>query len=251
MIKASVYIICQDEEKHIARVLESVKDFNEIIIVDSGSTDKTLEIAKRYNVAIFHKNFLGYSAQKEYAKNLCSNEWVLNLDADEELSDNLKDDIIETINENKCQALEIKIVDFRLKPWQIKAIKQISRVRFFKKEFGVYPEKLVHESIKINGKILQVKGFIKHYGTDSISKKLEKTNTYSTLRANEKFNKGKKSSFLKLTFIFPVMFFKSYFIRRNFLNGRIGFIDAINNAFYAFLKEAKLYELYLKEKSQI
>ena len=80
MIKASVYIICQDEEKHIARVLESVKDFNEIIIVDSGSTDKTLEIAKRYNVAIFHQNFLGYSAQKEYAKNLCSNEWVLNLE---------------------------------------------------------------------------------------------------------------------------------------------------------------------------
>ncbi|MBD3830925.1 MAG: glycosyltransferase family 2 protein, partial [Arcobacter sp.] len=84
-IKASAYIICQNEEKHIQRVLESVKDFDEIIIVDSGSTDKTLEIAKEYTDKIYHQEWLGYSGQKEYAKNLCTNEWVLNLDADEEL----------------------------------------------------------------------------------------------------------------------------------------------------------------------
>lgn len=248
MIKASVYIITLNEEKYIKKALESVKDFDEIVIVDSGSIDKTIEIARCYTQNIIYHKFIDYASQKEFAKNLCKNEWVLNLDADEELDFDLKNEIIKTINEDNIQGLDIKIADFRLKPWQIKTIKQISRVRFFKKEFGYYPPKLVHESIKIDGKITKAKGFIKHYGTDSIAKKLEKSNTYSTLRAKEKFDKGKKSSFLKLIFIFPAMFIKSYFIRRNFLNAQTGFIDAINNAYYAFLKEAKLYELYLKEK---
>ena len=83
MIKASVYIICKNEEKHIKRVLESVKDFDEIVVVDSGSIDNTLNIAKEYTNKIFHQDWLGFAKQKEYAKNLCQNEWVLNLDADE------------------------------------------------------------------------------------------------------------------------------------------------------------------------
>ena len=94
MIKASVYIICKNEEKHIKRVLESIKDFNEIIIVDSGSNDNTLEIAKNYTKNIYHQDWIGFAKQKEYARSLCSNEWVLNLDADEELTNELKNEII-------------------------------------------------------------------------------------------------------------------------------------------------------------
>lgn len=247
MIKASVYIITLNEEMHIKRVLESVKDFNEIIIVDSGSVDETLNIAKKYTQNIKYNKFIDYSTQKEFAKNLCTNEWVLNLDADEELTKELKDEIIKTINEDKVVGLEIKIVDYKLKLWQTKMIKQISRVRFFKKEFGFYPPKLVHESAQINGKIIKAKGFIRHYGVDGISQKLHKSDIYSTLRAKEKYKKGKHSSLLKLIFLMPIVFFKSYFIRRNFLNGKIGFINAVNNAYYAFLKEAKLYELEQKE----
>lgn len=248
MINASVYIITLNEEEHIKKCLESVKDFAEIIIVDSGSSDKTLEIVKNYTDKITYKEFKDYSDQKEFAKNLCSNEWVLNLDADEELSDELKSEIQDIICSDSVDALEVDIADFRLKAWQIKWIKQISRVRFFKKSLGSYPPKLVHESVKVNGKIKKAKGVIKHYGMDSLSTKLYKTNTYSTLRAKEKFQKGKKTSLIKLVFVFPAMFLKSYIIRRNFLNGKTGFIDATNNAYYAFLKEAKLYELEINLK---
>ena len=101
MIKASVYIICKNEEKHIKRVLESVKDFEEIVIVDSGSSDNTLEIAKTYTNKIFHQDWLGFAKQKEFAKNLCSKDWVLNLDADEQITEQLKKEIIEIIEENK------------------------------------------------------------------------------------------------------------------------------------------------------
>ena len=93
MIKASVYIICKNEEKHIKKSSRNIKDFDEIVVVDSGSTDNTLNIAKEYTNKIFHQDWLGFLlSKKEYAKNLCQNEWVLNLDADEQLTEELKRD---------------------------------------------------------------------------------------------------------------------------------------------------------------
>lgn len=248
MIKASVYIICKNEEKHIKRVLESVKDFTEIVIVDSGSIDKTLDIAKEFTSKIFYKEWLGFAAQKEYARSLCTNEWVLNLDADEELTSQLKDEIIQTIDENKIDGLNIKISSQYLGKFNNEKSKFNRRVRFFRKDAGHYPEKLVHESITINGKVKNANGFIYDYGTIDLKTHLSKINDYSSLRAEEKFNKNKKASLVKLLLVFPLSFFKSFFIKRGFLNGTRGFIAAINNSFYAFLKEAKLYELNINKK---
>lgn len=243
MIKASVYIICKNEEKHIKRVLESVKDFDEIIVVDSGSLDSTLEIAKNYTDKIYFHEWIGFAKQKEYAKSLCSNEWVLNLDADEELTNELKKEIIDTIKENKIDGLDIKISSLYLGKFNSEKSKFNRRIRFFRKSAGYYPNKLVHESIVIKGKIAKAKGFIYDYGTLDLATHLNKINEYSSLRAQEKFDKKKRASLVKLIFVFPLSFFKSFFIKRGFLNGVRGFIAAINNAFYAFLKEAKLYEL--------
>lgn len=246
MIKASVYIICKNEEKHIKRVLESVKEFNEIIIVDSGSTDNTLEIAKNYTHTIYYQEWMGFAKQKEYARSLCTNEWVLNLDADEELTNELKNEIINTINENKIDGLNIKISSLYLGKFNSEKSKFNRRIRFFRKDLGYYPEKLVHESIIVNGKIKKAKAFIYDYGTIDLKTHLDKINAYSSLRAQEKFEKNKKSSLLKLLFVFPLAFFKSFIIKRGFLNGTRGFIAAMNNSFYAYLKEAKLYELWNK-----
>ncbi len=248
MIKASVYIICKNEEKHIKRVLESVKEFDEIIIVDSGSTDNTLEIAKNYTKNIYNQEWMGFAKQKEYARSLCTNEWVLNLDADEELTNELRNEIINTINENKIDGLNIKISSLYLGKFNSEKSKFNRRIRFFRKDLGYYPEKLVHESIIVNGKIKKAKGFIYDYGTIDLKTHLDKINAYSSLRAEEKFEKNKKSSLLKLLFVFPLAFFKSYIIKRSFLNGTRGFIAAMNNSFYAYLKEAKLYELNNKNK---
>lgn len=244
MIKASVYAIVMNEEKHIERMLKSVADFDEIIIVDSGSTDKTLEIAQKYTKNIFHQDFLGYAAQKEYAKNLCNNEWVLNLDGDEELSEPLKNEIASVITDDSTDALEVQISSIYMGKFPHKLAKNITRIRFFKKSLGEYPEKLVHESIKFGGRKRLSKNFIYDYGTDDITTQITKLNHYSSLRASEKFNKNKKFSLLKLLVVFPGAFLKSYIIRRNFLNGTRGFISALSLAFYAFLKEAKLYEKY-------
>lgn len=250
MIKASVYIICKNEEKHIKRVLESVKDFDEIVIVDSGSTDNTLNIAKEYTNKIFHQDWLGFAKQKEYAKNLCQNEWVLNLDADEQLTEELKKEIEKVIEENKIDGLDIKISSQFLGKFNSEKSKFNRRIRFFRKSVGHYPDKLVHESIVVKGKINKADGFIYDYGTMDLKTHLSKINEYSSLRADEKFVKNKKASFAKLLFVFPLSFFKSFIIKRGFLNGMRGFIAAMNNAFYAFLKEAKLYELNNKSEEK-
>jgi glycosyltransferase involved in cell wall biosynthesis len=241
-LPVSVYIICQNEEQHIRRVLKSIKEFDEVIIVDSGSMDKTLEIAKEYTDKIYHQKWLGFAAQKEYAKNLCSNEWVLNLDADEELTHELKNEIEETMKEDAVDGLDIKISSQYLNKFNHPLSKFNRRVRFFRKVKGHYPEKLVHESIVIDGKVKKANGFIYDYGTLDLKTHVTKINDYSSLRAQEKAEKGKKASLLKLVAIFPLAFFKSFVIKRGFLNGMRGFIAATNNAYYAFLKEAKLYE---------
>jgi len=241
-LPVSVYIICQNEAQHIRRVLESVKDFDEVIIVDSGSTDETLEIAKEYTDKIYHQKWLGFAGQKEYAKNLCSHKWVLNLDADEQLTSELKNEIEETIKENRIDGLDIKISSQYLGKFNHPLSKFNRRVRFFRKAKGYYPEKLVHESIAIDGKVKKANGFIYDYGTLDLETHLSKINAYSSLRAQEKAQKGKKASVLKLVSIFSLAFFKSFVLKRGFLNGMRGFIAATNNAYYAFLKEAKLYE---------
>jgi hypothetical protein len=122
------------------------------------------------------------------------------------------------------------------------------RVRFFRKSAGYYPEKLVHESIVINGKIKDADGFIYDYGTLDLKTHINKINEYSSLRVEEKFAKNKKASVIKLLLVFPLSFIKSFIIKRGFLNGFRGFIAAMNNSFYAFLKEAKLYELNKRKK---
>ena len=241
-IKASVYIITLNEEKNLPRALESVKAFDEIVVVDSGSTDRTLEIAKQYTPHVYSHEWEGFAKQKEYAKSLCTNDWVLNIDADEEVDELLLADIARTVSDNQVDALNIRISEYFLGRFGHPKARHNAKVRFFRQSKGCYSSSLVHEGVEINGHTGNAQGFIRHYGEVSLTVKVEKNNLYSSLRAQEKRLKNKKPSGLKLLFVFPAVFVKSFLFRRNFLNGWRGFIGSTINAFYAFLKEAKLYE---------
>lgn len=239
----SVYIICQNEQKHIERTLKAVQDFDEIIIVDSGSTDNTLEIAKKYTDKVFYKKWEGEGVQKAHALSLCSNEWVLNLDADEEVEEELKKELISFTQQDDYVALDIKFWEYSLGTQCSSLVRKNTHIRFFKKEFGSYKNLGVHAQISIqNGKIKQSEHCIHHFSDKFIHELVVKNNNYSTLRAEQKQNNGKKHSLLKLVFVFPLSFFKSYILRRSIFDGKKGFITSVINAFYAFLKEAKLYE---------
>lgn len=239
-IPASVYIITLNEAHNIGRALESVKHFSEIILVDSGSKDDTLKIAKRYTDMVIHQDWLGYAGQKSFAMAKCKHPWVLNIDADEELTAALENEIRKLVEQNEVDGLDIPIIDsFLGGPLHSKANR---RIRFFRKEKGHYNDVEVHESISVNGRVIPANSPLLHYSFGSLEERTNKLNHYSTLKAEEKAVKGKQSSILKLILVMPAIFLKGYLLRKGFLDGRRGFINAMMTAYYAFLKEAKLYE---------
>jgi len=251
-INASVYVICSNEEQHIGRLLESVKGFDEVILVDSGSKDGTLDIAKKFsNVHIFHQPWLGYAKQKAEGLNKCKNNWVLNLDADEVLSDELKTEIKVAIDQDNCDGLSCRLSEVFLGQSSHQFSKHADKIRFFKKAKGHYNlSALVHESISVDGKIRHADGVIYHYGLSSIETMIRKNNEYSTLAAKMKFLQKKRANTFKMIFIFFWAFWRAYFFKRFFLNGIAGFIHSMSIGFYAFLKEAKLYELEITQNSK-
>ena len=243
MINASVYVICFNEGQHIARLLDNVSEFAEVILVDSGSTDNTINIASTYpNVTIYHQSWLGYARQKDYALKKCSKDWVVNLDADEVLSSQLKNEIVQIIMNNDCDALSVKFAESFLGKTTSKFSRHAHNIRIFKRGFAQYNlEHLVHEGLIVNGHTKMAKGVIYHYGLTSIE---------STLTALDKFGVGKTLFGFKLVTSFFWAFFRAYILNRLFLTGYSGFIHSMTIGFYAFLKEAKLYELKIKSKTK-
>jgi glycosyltransferase involved in cell wall biosynthesis len=244
MIKISVVITCFNNETTIEQCLQSVSFADEIIILDSFSTDNTLEIANKYNCNIHQQPFAGFSKQKQNAIDFTSNDWVLLLDSDEFLSDVAKETLqnwqsLEII----ADAYELPRTEWVFWKWSHPWVHKNRFVRLFNKTKSKVSEDLVHESVQSTGIIEYLNAEIKHFGETSISKKLDKINKYSQLSAEQKYSNGKRVNPIKLIAYPPFYFIKQYFIRRQIFNGWAGFINASMNSYYAFLKYAKLYEI--------
>ena len=239
----SVFIITKNEEEHIEKTLKSVSLFDEVILVDSGSTDSTLDIAKRYRAKIYTHSWQGYAKQKQYAMSLCSNEWVLNLDGDEEVNPSLISAFKEIIEQDKADSVRFWrndiFINKPLSTWS----KKPNNHRLYKRSKSFFDDsRLAHESATVNGKEIFINETFDHFGYGSIETLTTKNNIYSSLKANEKFAKGKRYSNVKLITVFPLVFIKEYFFQRKIFSGKRGLILAIMGAYYAFIKEAKLFE---------
>lgn len=248
-IACSVYMITLNCGQWLADTLHSIRDFAEVVILDSGSTDDTVAIAQRFpNVRIRHQPWLGFAAQKAAALAECQQPWVLNLDGDEELSPELCAEIQQVIADDKVDGLWTPVQDIFMGQANHPYTRFNAKIRFFRRQLGHYDTSIaVHEGVQVQGTVTRARGTIWHYGEPSIDVKVAKANQYSSLKAQEKAAKHKKPKLLKLLLVMPLTFIKSYFFRRNFLNGRRGFIGSMINAFYAFMKEAKLYEATLNK----
>jgi len=243
MLKVSVFIITLNEQDHIKRALESTKLFSQVVVVDCGSTDDTIDICKQFtNVKLIHQKWLGFSKQKQFALENCSNEWAFNLDADEELTPEIIAEIKLCMASNKYSGARFPRREFFLGELTHKWTKNNRFLRFVKTRSASYNDKLVHESLQVNGEIYESNACFLHYGEQSLFIKVEKINKYALLRAKEKSSKGKKSSITKMLLAPILAFIKSYILKRNFLMGRRGLAGSAIVSFYAFLKEAMLYE---------
>jgi len=248
-IPVSVFIITQDEEKNIERVLNSVTDFQEVIVVDSGSKDKTPQLAESLGAKVFHQDWLGYAKQKQYAMQLCENDWVLNLDADEMLTTDLVKEIKSAVENIMVSGFRFQRNDQFIGKFAPALCKLPNNLRLYRKsESSFDAERQVHESADVDGREFFVRTPFLHFGYDDICTLVEKNNQYSTLRAEDKFSKHKKPSIIKLLLIFPAEFIKKYIFQRYVFFGYRGIILSVINANYAFLKEAKLFELHMRSK---
>lgn len=242
-VPISVVIITKNEEKNLPKCLESVSFAEEIIILDCGSKDKTVEIAKNFGCKVFVEPWKGYGPQKQSAVEKTSNRWVLSLDADERLPSETVTIIKEKINRPNVSAYSFKRKNFFHGKW-IKACGWWPDrvVRLFDKYSGRF-EGLVHESWVSKGKIEHLNAFIEHYPSENYFEIIQKMNIYSSISAEELYKKNKRVSIFDPFIHAFWMFIKSYFLRGGFLYGFDGFIISLLNAAGRFFKYAKLLEL--------
>jgi glycosyltransferase involved in cell wall biosynthesis len=258
----SVAIATFNEEKNIKDCLESVKDFaDEIVIVDGESKDRTVEIAKKYtDKIIITENKPMFHINKNLAIDNCSNDWILQLDADERVSTELRDEILRVINSNPDQnGFWIGRKNYFLGKFLTKGGQYPDPViRLFKKGKGKLPEKSVHEQIEINGEVGWLKNDLIHIAYPSFFSYLHRSNRYTTHDAKKMLKseiKVAKPEFLQYFLIKPlVTFFSIYFRHKGFMDGFAGFVFAAFSALhytttYIKYKEAKKHPEALLEWS--
>jgi len=250
--KISAVIITKNSERLIADVLKSIQWCDEIVIVDSGSADNTLEICKKYNCQIFHREFNGFGEQKNFAVNQASNDWILSIDADEIITDELREEIKFRLADDteKYSGYYIPInLFFFGKLLNFGGSKIKRKLRLFNKKYGNFNLNKVHESVELSfGKIGQLKNKMLHYSYASISDYFVKFNSYTDIAAEELLKKNKFKNFCAIVIRFPVEFLKRYILQLGILDGRAGFVWCLFCAFYPVVKYLKLYELKIIKK---
>jgi glycosyltransferase involved in cell wall biosynthesis len=244
----SVLILTKNEEKNIKRAIESVKDIaDEIVVLDSGSTDRTVEIAKSLGAKVFFHQWDGYPQQLNRGIGLCSEDWVLVLDADEEVSEELRNSISKAISSRTAEVYMVCRKTYYLGKFLEHTWYPEWRVRLFKKGLVRFEGDL-HEQAIFKGEAHRLRGELYHYSYESLYHQYEKTLKYARTMAESYHKKGKKFRLYNLLFNPPWSFFKVYFLQKGFLDGVRGFLVAFSSFFYTFLKYMFLLELELKEK---
>ncbi len=244
----SVVIITFNNQRTIRVVLSAVFAWaNEIVVVDSGSSDKTLEIAKEFDCSISYRKFEGFGKQKHFAVNQAKNDWVFVVDADEVVTLELKNEISYVLREPIYQGFMIpNTLVFLGKIMRFGREYKLPHLRLFNKKYGNYNDNEVHEDILFDGNIGKLSNHILHFSYADLSDVLEKTNKYSTLGAIDLKKRGKNASIFKIITKFPITFITEYLIRLNILNGFEGFIWSFLGGVGTTLKYLKLRELNKK-----
>ncbi|MDT3697191.1 MAG: glycosyltransferase family 2 protein [Ignavibacterium sp.] len=242
--KISVVIITGNEENNIRDCLQSAVWADEIIVVDSESTDNTVEIAKEFTDKVFVQKWLGYSKQKSYAISLAKNEWVVSLDADERVTKPLADEILNyDLDNTKYSAFKMKRENYFIG-------KKISgcgwgndyQLRLFRKSKTKLSERLVHEKFIVEGEVAELKNVILHYSYNNLKEGFDKINTYSSLEAEEKHRKKKVSTF-RIIFFPVVAFLQHYLFRKGIKDGKHGLMVSLMHAITKLQVQMKIWEI--------
>lgn len=245
MSELSIVIVTQNEEDRIRKCLESVKWAHEIIVVDALSRDKTIEICKHYTDKIYTRKWDGFISQKNYALSLATKDWILSLDADEVLSESLKEEIKSVLFQQPkgCNAYSMPRKTYYLGKWMLHSGWYPDRkVRLVRKGFGVWGGTEPHDRLIVDGNVCELNGDILHYSFRNISHHLKKLDYFTDVASAELIKNGKHIGIKEMLFHPAGMFFRMFFLKRGFMDGIQGFIAANISAFHVFMKYAKTWE---------
>lgn len=245
----SAVIITKNEEANLRRCLESVKWVDEIVIIDSQSTDSTLEIAKEYTAKLYSPPWRGFGPAKKEGVARASGDWILSIDADEEVTPELADEIGRVIGSDRALmgyfiSRKTKFLDRWILHcgWYPDIV-----LRLFQKQAGDFDEAMVHEKVHVKGWTGLLQSELRHYSFPSLEHYLQKSNLYTSLGAQEAFRKGDRANGFDIVIKPPVSFIKHYILKQGFRDGLEGFIISTLSAVAVLVKNAKLRELGKKK----
>ena len=244
MKKLSVTIITKNEEAHIADALASVSFADETIVVDSGSTDRTVEIAEKSATKVVFHEWPGHVAQKDYAVSLAANDWVLSIDADERVSPELAAGIREALANPTVDGFRVRRKAFYLGRW----IEHCGwypdyRIRLWNRRRGRWGGMDPHDWVEVDGAAGTIDADILHYTYDGISDHVKTIDFFTTIGARRYFEAGRRSRLWDLVLRPPLAFLAKYFVKQGFRDGAPGLVVCLLHGYYVFLKYAKLWEL--------
>ncbi|OFV93522.1 MAG: hypothetical protein A3F68_06325 [Acidobacteria bacterium RIFCSPLOWO2_12_FULL_54_10] len=246
MLQISAVIITHNEEKRIGMALETRSIADEILVVDSGSTDGTRGIVERYGARFIHHDWQGYAKQKNFAASQAKYDWILSLDADEALSPELASEIQQIKINGTGDAVGFLMP--RLARYQGRWIRHSGwypdcKLRLYDRRRGSWTGNYVHEQVTVDGPVQMLKGDLLHITCDSLEEHLRTLDRYTSLAAQESCDSGKRSVLPMLLAGPPWKFFETYILRRGFADGFPGFVISVMAGVYVFVKYTKLWEL--------
>lgn len=241
----SATVIALNEERDLPRCLESLRFADEVILIDSGSTDRTVEIAKQAGAKVIHEPWRGYGQQKNFAMSHARSKWVLNVDADEVITPELRDEILAEISsQNAAAGYAVARKTYYLGRWIKHGGWYPNYVtRLVRKDLASWTEPNVHEELKVNGETRCLLNPMLHYTFSDIADQVRTNMRYARQGALDLRSKGSPPSYLKLLAKPLGKFVETYFFKLGFLDGVAGFIISINAAHSMFLKYAYLLEM--------
>ncbi len=264
MTQISGFIIAKNEAHRIATAINSVKDIvDELIVIDSGSTDDTVAIAQNLGARVVFNEWPGYVGQKSFGESLCKHDWILNIDADEELTTKLQNEIKQKLNSPEYTTYKAYDINFVILHRCDKAARFLAPanrfIRLYNRKFCSFSntkKTTTHDAVTFNNSFIAKNNMVSlqnpayHRSATSIEQLVDKANFYSTEQAKDMILLSRKPSLLRIACELPLCFLKAFLIRRYFVFGFDGFVDSVIFAFARFARLAKTRELISMNKTQ-
>jgi len=243
--RVTVTIITRNEAAHIGAAIDSASWADEIIVVDSDSTDDTVALAAAKGVRVESRHWTGWVDQKNFAASLAAHDWIFSLDADERLTPDLAHEVKGLLRDDPPHAAyKVPRVTFHLGRWiRTTDFYPDFQTRLYDRRVARWDGHYVHESVKTLGSVGRLSQELQHYSYRDLSDHLDRINAYSTLAARQMYERGRRAGAFDLVVQAPAAFLRNYILRRGVLDGSVGLLLSMVNAYSVFLKFAKLWEL--------